>query len=125
MMEVTPKELFGLRDCLFDYFSERAVKVGIQLNPTERAEKDIVLSERLYEEQKGKRIFVVVVGDPKIPAHLHLDAFTKRTGLEFELSLLYVTSTLAESHFEKLWRAYLMWLHEGASEEEALSVLIP
>ena len=122
-MQLAAEELFRLRAQVFDYFSKRALSSGLRLNPTERSEKEIILTERLYEEQRGDRIFIVVPSDPKQPAHLHLDAFTKRTGLDFELSLLYVSSTLAEAHFEKLWRAYITWLHRNASEQEALSVL--
>lgn len=122
MIQLAAEELFRLRTQLFEYFSDRAMKVGVQLNPTERSEKDIILFGALYEERKGDRIFVVAPTTQK-PAHLHLTAFTKRTGQEFELSLLYVFSTLAETHLEKLWRAYFIWLHEGANEEEALSVL--
>ncbi len=110
------QEVARLRERLQAYFREQAVGAGIKLRPTNRNPSDTVLAERLYEEKKGTREFLVSPLDR--PA---LDAFVKKTGINYEIDLLQVL--VGNGDFARIWVAYVAWLHNNLDEESVLTLL--
>jgi hypothetical protein len=107
-----------LRVRLLDYFQERADSVGMELNPIERDRRDTILAERVYEEKKGDRVFVV---SPHSKSNF--DAFSKKTGPNNEVDLLQVFISYDEINFSRLWVGYLAWLHQAVDAESVLTLL--
>ena len=123
-----------LRDDLGDYFRQRALDAGIEINPTLRNQRDIIMAMYVYEEEGDGRLFIV----SPLGVNFHrqffatledgnhafeIDAFTTQTGFDYETSLLSISVRPDAAHFPKLWEAYLKWMHEGADEKSVMAVL--
>ena len=91
----------------------------IALNPTVWDERTTILTGHSFEETKEHRAFQVDArNDLK-----SIDAFTKRTGREDEVTLLHVSPDPDAAHFPLLWKVYVKWIHEGSEESEVISLL--
>jgi hypothetical protein len=105
---MSDKELLEARERLLHYFAEKAQERAAIIRPAIRDDRTTLLVRRLYDETSGDRQFHVVKGK-QIKG---LDAFTKMTGLDFEIELLCVSTLLDGAYFPMLWDAYFQWLHE-------------
>jgi hypothetical protein len=86
----------------------------LRLAPTEKS----FLVERLYEEYSGNRAFSVCI-EESIP----LDAFTKKTGLDFEITLLNVYANPDGRPFPVLWEIRCAWLDQKVDEATVLDLI--
>ncbi len=120
MAEDAPEDqtLNAQRSALLAFFSDRVRADGIVIKP-QGIERDMNLAQRLYWEQSNEREFSIAWSDPARP---RLDAFVKRTGLNNERELLYVTSAIGCGFEAVLWRLYLGWMHDGIGEKVAISL---
>jgi len=115
------ERLSELRAELAAYFQARSRDNDVKVDPTHRPERDNNLAFRLYEEARGNRLVVVAAA-----GHLPLSAFTKVTGVEDELMLLYITVSehgFTEISLDRIWRSYLAWIHLGYDEQKVLQII--
>jgi hypothetical protein len=105
---MSDKELLEAGVQLRQYFAEKARERDVTIKPIVRDDRTTILTNRLYEEEACNRLFHVVEGK-QIKG---LDAFTKMTGLDFEIELLCVSTLFDGAYFPMLWDAYFQWLHE-------------
>jgi hypothetical protein len=110
--------LNAARAAVLEFFSHRAGEEGVAIRP-QGAERDMNLAWRVYWERSDGREFSITWSDPERP---WLDAFVKRTGLDDELELLYVTSAVGCGFEPALWSLYRGWMHDGMDAEAAISL---
>lgn len=109
---MTPEQLIEARDQLNAYFAAKSASEGIPINPVQIGMKDFLLMERYYYEQEADRAFHVCARED-----LPLDGFTKQTGLEFEVELLWLGTNSVNRDAPILWTAYVEWMHRGVDAQ--------
>src|SRR5215472_5783272 len=106
--DLTEDEFLHLRARLHRYFEAQSVAESVAINPASYDHRALMLRELLYDEHTPDRSFQVnPCGD-----RTGLDAFTKKTGLDFEISLLQVFVGSGSLYFPALWNVYVKWMHE-------------
>src|SRR5215471_12390947 len=108
--EMDEDEFLLTRAKIHEYFEKRSALEMAPINPTLRDDRTVRLVERLYEEGAPHRAFYIC---PNRDQTAKLDAFTKKTGVRFEVTLLHVSTCSEERHFPTLWQAYVKWMHKG------------
>ena len=117
---MTYNEFTIIRDKLHRYFAHRSVLDAIAIHPISRDERTTGLVRRLYEEESASRYFHVC---PRTASDGTLDAFFKKTGLEFDITLLVISIGLEERDFPIVWDCYLKWMHQSADEGTLLELI--
>lgn len=94
------------------YFQRMARAQSIVLDQVHRSDFEIEMTGRIYEEQKGDRIFYVVVNDVDDgPIADNFRCLIKKVGEKFENALLEVLVNDIEEVEGAAWDAYYKWLH--------------
>lgn len=106
------------RHRLHRYFEMKAASERLAINPIVRDERTIRLVERLYEEESPRRYFHVCPQDAGLSG---LDAFSKKVGLDFDVTLFVLNTELDERFFPVIWDAYVAWMHESADANVVLN----
>lgn len=101
------------------FFRTMAREHQITLNP-DWDFRTLTMTGRSFEETKGHRQFFITADEQK-----GIDAYTKKTGLDYEVTLLQIIVDPEGSYFPMLWGAYVKWIHQGAEESEVFSYLTP
>jgi sugar/nucleoside kinase (ribokinase family) len=110
-------QISSFRDEVSKYFRDRGRTEGVDVRPVIRDERTTNLAERLYEENRADRAFIVY---PALAGGGDLDPFVKKTGIDYDIALLGVFAPLDKSHFPKLWEMYVEWLHKRVDADSVL-----
>ena len=118
---MTEAEFFQTRDILHRYFESRSTSEGVSINPNLRDERSVLLFERLYEEDIADRSFHICAGQDQVE---NLDAFSKKTGRNLEITLVVIFTALDERYFPLLWNAYVEWMHKGTDKDVVTEMIM-
>jgi hypothetical protein len=92
----------------------------VNIDPIVRSDRERNLTRMIYEETGIDRQFVISLAEresDEVPEKF-ISYFTKKTGLEFELTLLYITISSFSKFSNLTWKAYKKWMHENIAEDE-------
>lgn len=108
---------------LKSFFLEKAEISSIKLSPTEFSERETIFSRIIYDETKDyRRITVVLIDEPPRKKYKsdspYFCAFIKKTGLNYEIELLYVSVMAGQAYCDQLWNIYWKWFHMNCSESD-------
>lgn len=113
------RDLGAFAERLHRWFDTAGRQEGVEILPTVRDRRINMLTERLYEETRGDRAFMVCAAQ----GNEQMDAFVKATGVNLQIMLLTVCTSLSEASLPTIWRAYKLWIHDRAPEDAVLSEL--
>jgi hypothetical protein len=108
------ENLLDLSARLGAFFRRMSTVEGFPIHPVVSDASKIIMSEILYEEVATDRWFYVCRSDPERDA---FDAFTKRTGVDFEILLFKIFIPADERYFPALWELYVKWMHDRIDED--------
>lgn len=107
-----------MRSRLHKFFEAKSASEGLVINPVLRDERTVRIVERLYEEESPGRYFHVC---PQSKGVSGLDAFTKKVGLDFDVTLLVLNTEADERFFPFIWDTYVAWMHSRVKADDVLN----